>query len=63
MTPTLRPLGRCLESAVTPSPVPSTPARLSTPSQEDMYAKAVQGTTPAHCVKWAEVELNKVYEG
>jgi multiple sugar transport system substrate-binding protein len=29
----------------------------------DMYAKAVQGTTPADCVKWAEVELKKVYEG
>ena len=28
----------------------------------DMYAKAVQGTTPADCVKWAEVELKKVYE-
>jgi len=29
----------------------------------DMYAKAVQGTTPTDCVKWAEVELKKVYEG
>jgi multiple sugar transport system substrate-binding protein len=28
----------------------------------DMYAKAVQGTSPADCVKWAEGELKKIYE-
>jgi hypothetical protein len=28
----------------------------------DMYAKAVQGTSPTDCVKWAEGELKKIYE-
>ena len=27
----------------------------------DMYAKAVQGTSPEEAVKWAEAELKKVY--
>ena len=27
----------------------------------DMYAKAVQGMPPEDAVKWAEVELKKVY--
>jgi len=29
----------------------------------DMYAKAAQGVPPADAVKWAEVELKKIYEG
>jgi len=28
-----------------------------------MYAKAAQGMPPADAVKWAEVELKKIYEG
>jgi len=28
----------------------------------DMYAKAVQGTSPADAAKWAEGELKKIYE-
>ena len=29
----------------------------------DMYAKACQGTKAEDCVKWAEGELKKIYEG
>ncbi len=29
----------------------------------DMYAKAVQGMPPAEAVRWAETELEKIYEG
>jgi multiple sugar transport system substrate-binding protein len=29
----------------------------------DMYAKAVQGSTPQEAVKWAAGELTKIYSG
>ena len=29
----------------------------------DMYARAVQGVAPEDAVRWAHVELKKIYEG
>jgi hypothetical protein len=32
-------------------------------NSKDMYAKAVQGMKAEDAVKWAEVELKKIYRG